>query len=102
MAHAVEYWTLPGMSADDTMAWLESHPSRGMVYASASGNPRTSSETNVGGTVVDEPAHMSIEAMIFTIAPIGSGSGIRADAFAMAANSVCATPPPGVMLGIGG
>ena len=76
------------MSPDSTMTWLESHPSQGMVYASASGNPRVGNETNVGG--------------IFTVTPIGSGSGIRADAFARAANSVCATPPPGVMLGIGG
>lgn len=102
MAHAVGYWTLPSMSPDNTMTWLESHPSQGMVYASASGNPRVGNETNVGGFVVYEPTHMSLEALIFTVTPIGSGSGIRADAFAKAPNSVCATPPPGVMLGIGG
>lgn len=102
MAHAVGYWTLPRMSADDTLSWLRSHASQGMMIASASGNPRSGNETNVGGTVVDEPARMSLEAMIFTVTPIGSGSGLRADAFAQATNSVCATPPPGTMLGIGG
>jgi len=59
MAHAVGYWTLPGMSADETMAWLTSHSSQGMTVVSSG-------------------------------------------AFALATNSVCATPPPGVMLGIGG
>jgi len=102
MAHAVGYWTLPNMSADNTMTWLESHPSQGMVFASASGNTRTGGKTNVGGFVVYEPTHMSLEALIFTVTPIGAGSGIRADAFAKAANSVCATAPPGTTLGIGG
>jgi hypothetical protein len=102
MADAIGYWTLPNMSADDAMAWLEANASQSMVIASASGNPRTGDETNVGGFVVDEPTHMSLEAMIFTVTPIGAGSGIRADAFAKAASSVCATPPPGTMLGIGG
>jgi hypothetical protein len=102
MAHAIGYWTLSSMSADDTMTWLESHPSQGMVYASASGNPRVGDETNVGGFVVYEPTHMSLEALIFTVTPTGSGSGIRAEAFAKATNSVCATPAPGTMLGIGG
>lgn len=102
MADAVGYWTLPSMSADDTMAWLMSHASQGMTVSGGSGNPRTGNETNVGGTVVDEPAPMSLEALIFTVTPIGSGSGVRADAFAIAADSVCATPPPGTELGIGG
>ena len=102
MAHAVGYWTLPGMSADDTWTWLRSHAGPGMTVASASGNPQSGNDTNVGGTVVDEPAPMSLDAVIFTVTPIGSGSGLRADAFARAANSICATPPPGTMLGIGG
>jgi len=102
MADAVGYWTLPGMSADDTMAWLGSHPSLGMTVTGGSGNPRSGGETNAGGVVVNEPAPMSLEALIFTVTPIGSGSGIRADAFAKAANSVCATAPPGTALGIGG
>ena len=102
MADAVGYWTLPSMSADATLAWLTSHASGGMMVASASGNPRVGNETNVGGTVVDEPAPSSLEALIFTVTPIGSGAGIRADAFTKAAGSVCATPPPGTMLGIGG
>ncbi|GAA4154581.1 hypothetical protein GCM10022286_02360 [Gryllotalpicola daejeonensis] len=102
MADAVGYWTLPHMSADDTMAWLESHPSAGMKVYAATGNVRVGDETNVGGFVVDEPSLLSLEALIFTVTPIGSGSGIRADAFTKAADSVCATAPPGTELGIGG
>ena len=102
MAHAVGYWTLAGMSADDTWTWLRSHASQGMTVASSSSNPQSGNEAIVGGTVVDEPATMSLEAVIFTVTPIGPGSGLRADAFAKATDSVCATPPPGAMLGIGG
>ena len=102
MAQAVGYWTLPGMSADDTLTWLRAHPSQGMMVASSSSNPQSGNEANVGGTVVDEPEPMSLEAVIFTVTPIGSGAGLRADAYAKATDSVCATPPPGTMLGIGG
>ncbi|WP_369964023.1 hypothetical protein [Leifsonia sp. EB34] len=102
MAQAVGYWTLPGMSADDTLTWLRAHPSQGMMVASSSTNPQSGNEANVGGTVVDEPELMSLEALIFTVTPIGSGAGLRADAFAKATDSTCATPPPGTMLGIGG
>ena len=102
MAQAVGYWTLPDMSADDTWVWLRAHASQGMMVTSSSSNPQSGNERNVGGTVVDEPTPMSLEALIFTVTPIGSGSGLRADAFAKATDSVCATPPPGTMLGIGG
>ncbi|MFC4244422.1 hypothetical protein ACFOYW_13675 [Gryllotalpicola reticulitermitis] len=102
MANAVGYWTVPGMSADETMIWLESHASQGMKVTGGSGNQASGSETDTGGTIVDEPSPMSLEALIFTVTPIGSGSGIRADAFTKATTSVCATPPPGTMLGIGG
>lgn len=102
MADAVGYWTLPGMSAEDTLAWLRSHPSQGMEVAGGNEAPHASDSQPSGGTVVDEPAPMSLEAVVFTVTSVGSGSGIRADAFAKADDSVCATAPPGTMLGIGG
>lgn len=102
MADAVGYWTVPGMSPDDAMAWLEKHPSHGMLVTGGSGNVTTGNATNPGGSVVDEPQLESLEAMIFTVTASGSGSGIRADAFAKAADSVCAAPLPGTHLGIGG
>lgn len=102
MADAVGYWTLPSTSADDTLVWLESHASRGMNVYSVSGNARSGNASNVGGTVVDQPTPGSLEALIFSITPMGSGSAIRADAFTKAASSVCATAQPGTMLGIGG
>ena len=102
MADAVGYWTLPSMSAADTLAWLRSHPSQGMEVAGGNEVAHASNTPASGGSVVDEPTPMSLEAVIFTVTGVGSGSGIRADAFAKADKSVCATPPPGTMLGIGG
>lgn len=102
MADAVGYWTLPSMSAHDTLAWLRSHPSRGMKVTGGNETLQAGNSQAPGGTVVDEPAPMSLEAVIFTVTSRGSGSGIRADAFAKAADSVCATAPPGTELGIGG
>jgi hypothetical protein len=102
MADAVGYWTLPSMRADDTLTWLRSHASQGMKVTGGSDNLESGNITIGGGSVVDEPAPVSLEALIFTVTSIGSGSGIRADAFTKAANSVCATAPPGTDLGIGG
>jgi hypothetical protein len=102
MADAVGYWTLPSMSAHDTLAWLRSHPSQGMQVTGGNETPQAGNSQASGGTVVDEPAPMSLEAVIFTVTSMGSGSGIRADAFAKAHDSVCATAPPGTELGIGG
>ncbi|WP_370053421.1 hypothetical protein [Leifsonia sp. EB41] len=102
MADAVGYWTLPNVSADAALAWLRSHPSQGMQVTGGNETPQAGDSRATGGTVVDEPAPTSLEALIFTVTSVGSGSGIRADAFAKADNSVCATAPPGTMLGIGG
>lgn len=102
MADAVGYWTLPSMSTHDTLAWLRSHPSQGMQVMGSNEAVQPSNTQASGGTVVDEPTPMSLEALIFTVTSVGSGSGIRADAFAKAADSVCATAPPGAELGIGG
>jgi len=102
MAHAVGYWTVPNMPPDDTLAWLRAHASRGMDVYAGSGNAYTDNATDAGGTVVDQPELGSLEALIFTVTSVGSGAGIRADAFTMAADSVCVTPPPGTSLGIGG
>ncbi|WP_295118953.1 hypothetical protein [uncultured Leifsonia sp.] len=102
MADAVGYWTLPSMSTHDTLAWLRSHPSQGMQVMGSNEAVQASNTQASGGTVVDEPTPMSLEALIFTVTSVGSGSGIRADAFAKADNSVCATAPPGAELGIGG
>lgn len=102
MADAVGYWTLPSMSAGDTLTWLRSHASQGMSVTGGSDAAQTSTSAASGGIVVDEPAPMSLEALIFTVTTTGSGSGIRADAFTKADNSVCATASPGTQLGIGG
>lgn len=102
MADAVGYWTLPNTSAGDAIAWLRAHASQGMRVTGVIQDTQESNAEVPGGTVVDEPAPESIEALIFTVTSIGFGSGIRADAFAEARSSVCATPAPGTMLGIGG
>jgi hypothetical protein len=102
MADAVGYWTLPNMLAGDVIAWLGTHTSDGMKVESGGANPQVNNASVASGAVVDVPSLGSVEAVIFTVTSIGYGSGIRIDAFTIAANSVCATPPPGTELGIGG
>ena len=100
MAHAVGYWALPRMSAADTRAWLVSHPSDDMTVTT--GDPTPGSDPDAGGTVIEQPSDGSLEALIFTVTPRTSGAGVRLDAFAMTADSVCATAPGGSQHGIGG
>lgn len=94
MADAVGYWTLPSMSAGDTLGWLATHASRSMQVTSGGNIPASETESTAGGSVVDEPMPApSLEAMIVTVTSIGNGTGIRADALARGTNSVCATAP---------
>jgi hypothetical protein len=102
MATAVSYWTAPATSASSALTWLEQNASRGMRVTSVSGDPTAGDSAERGGTVVDERPSDSGEALIFSVTSIGSGSGIRADAFTMAENSKCASAPAGTTLGIGG
>jgi hypothetical protein len=102
MADAVGYWSLPSMDPSAAVSWLSSNPSDRMIVTSSSRDEAAEGTASGGGLVVDQTNLGSLEALIFTVTSTGTGTGIRADAFRKAGDSVCATASPGDSLGIGG
>ncbi|WP_066517010.1 hypothetical protein [Curtobacterium ammoniigenes] len=98
MAHAKAYWSLPTMSPDAAIAWLKTHPSPGLMVT-------FSSDQGGFGTVADQDeqsATSTVNSLLFTVVRVGSGTGIRADAYRLGTDSVCPSNPGGAAFGYGG
>lgn len=98
MADATGYWTVPGVSVADTVHYLKTHSPQGLTLA-AIANSNAAGDTSVDAQLVEYAARMNAQdGLVYEVTPIGSGAGIRADAFLIPPTATCATAPPGSAL----
>lgn len=102
MADAVQYWTVAGMSVASTVDYLKTHPPQGLTLAEVTGS-NAAGDTNVDAKIVEYAVSLDAgDGLVYEVTPVDSGAGIRADALVTPANAICATAPPGTVLGYWG
>lgn len=102
MVDATGYWTVPGTSVEEVVDYLKTHPPQGLTLAGVTGS-NAAGDTSVVAQVVEYAASVDAQnGLVYEVTPIGSGAGIRADAFLVPPNATCATAPPGGALGYWG
>jgi hypothetical protein len=84
------FWTVPGMSVDDAISWLDANRPNGMVAGTFLRNDLGAAATMQSGAVFDVAGDSSRQGLLFSVvSPPGFGTTIRVDAVSLPQTAAC-------------
>lgn len=99
MADATGYWIVPDISVTQAVDYLKTHSPQSLTLAAVTAS-NAAGDANVDTQLVEYTASTDTQnGLVYEVNPVGSGAGIRADAFLVPSNAACATAPPGAQIG---
>lgn len=86
------FWTIPGVTASETAAWLMEHPPAGLITTATRAASDPAADGASVGFIPEPGTH---EGVVYTIVKTSDGVAIRAEVAALTESAVCEPLPDG-------